>query len=220
MTSGNYWHGLNLRSSPLRLRENFAYVIPPDSEYKNIDGVMRHTKSIKILMKDGKVNPDTSYGNGIQQLLYAYLNQKLGLEKFVIEQQSRTITSTNNKNLIQQYLSRNGFIWGSSGTVGSDKEIEEQYSKYGFSFSKIEPHQKNIVKIHKPQIFDDEVTQFAKLIKLVKSLKKDNINNISTIFCKDIETAQRLFKQLQKDHALSAHSMQLYIGCWRRRTGG
>jgi hypothetical protein len=197
------------------LRENYSYVIPEKPVTKIINGLTCVTDAVKILQKDGKVNPETTFGNGIQQFLYAYLNKKeehLPAEKcrnFVIEVESQTIVSTNNRNLIEYYQSGEGLIWGSSGTVGSTAEMMEQHSKYGFKFSGIPPHQKNIVKIHKPQLFADEATQFAAIVKQSLTLRASNKNHISLIFCKDIPTAIRLHAQYEKK---AVKQLQLYIG--------
>jgi hypothetical protein len=194
------------------LRENFAYVIPPDAEVKFINGEWRTTHSVKILMKDGKLSPDTTYGNGIQQLLYAFLNNKQTGKRFEIEPESKTIISTNNLNLIQHYLSSKGFIWGSSGTVGSAQEIIEQ-RKYGLSFSEIKPHQKNIVKYFKPIILKNKTLHLAAIIKAADKLRKQKKCNIGLIFCKDIENAQHLFNELQSRQSATQQDLtQLFTG--------
>ena len=196
------------------LRENFDYVIPVEPVKKVINGVMTTTHTVKILQKDGKVSPDTTYGNGVQQLLCAWLNYLEGQNPadqrryFAIEMESKTITSTINKNLIEYHQAHNGFIWGSSGTVGSNFEIQEQFKKYGFRFAQIPPHQANIVKIHQPKIFKDEEKQFAAIINKSLKLRARNKNHVSLVFCKDIPTAQRL----NKAYEAKAGARRLYEG--------
>jgi len=157
------------------------------------------------------VSPDSTFGNGIQQLLCARLNTERGGNDFLIEPQNKTIISSNNKNLIDYYRSRKGFIWGSSGTVGSGAEIQEQYSKYGFDFSKGEPHQKNQVKYNEPIIEADENAQFNQLISILTEQAAHESGLPSLVFCRNINTATRLFNKLK---ALNSNneSLQLYTG--------
>ena len=191
-----------------RLKENFDYVLTEKSEPKLINGVVRQTRSAKIIMKDGKVSTDTQYGNGMQQLLYSKLNTIHGNDSFVIEPESKTIISSNNKNMIDYYRSKKGFIWGSSGTVGFGREIDLQYQKYGFEFSKVEPHQRNIAILNKPMISSDETAQFKHIIQLLQPGKTSNtyIAPALVIF-KDIETATRFHAYLKDQY-----KTQLYTG--------
>ncbi len=193
------------------LRENKDYVIPDAFEKKIINGTEFHSKVVKVLMKNGKVSSDSTFGNGIQQLLCARLNVQRGRENFIIEPQNNTIISTNNKNFIDYYRTREGFIWGSSGTVGSRIEILEQYRKYGFEFSKTEPHQKNRVKFNKPIIAKDESSQFNKLIELLTAQETKYSTSPSIVFCKDINTAIRLYDALEEENT-KHHPIQLYTG--------
>src|SRR5690606_17278745 len=57
-----------------QLHVNRDYVIVDDAERKIKKGIRQRSKAVKILMNDGKVSPDSVFGNGIQQLLYARLN--------------------------------------------------------------------------------------------------------------------------------------------------
>lgn len=107
------------------IKENEEYVIPKEFETKKINGKSVQTKVVKVLLSDKKVSPDSTFGNGIQQILYAKLNKQEGKQEFVIEPQSKTIISSTNRNLLQYYRSKKGFIWGSSGTVGSREEVLE-----------------------------------------------------------------------------------------------
>lgn len=193
------------------LKENDDYVIPDEFEKKVINGAELRSKVVKVLMKDKKVSQDSTFGNGIQQLLYARLNADRQCADFVIEPQNKTIISTNNKNLIDYYRAKKGFIWGSSGTVGSRAEILEQYSKYGFVFSQAEPHQQNKVQFNEPIIEADEQAQFKKLISLLTGGNPNNNSAPSIVFCKDINTAIRLFKELGQHHQ-NKFPMQLYTG--------
>lgn len=194
-----------------RLKENVDYVLTEKPEPKLINGVVRQTRSAKILMKDGKVSTDSQYGNGMQQLLYSKLNKIYGDEAFIIEPESKTIISSNNRNMIDYYRSKKGFIWGSSGTVGWGKEIDLQYQKYGFEFSKVEPHQSTKITLNKPIILSSEIAQFKKIIrqlqpgKTSKQYKKPNV-----VFFKDIETATRFHAYLKDQYKTQA--MQLYTG--------
>lgn len=194
-----------------RLKENFDYVLTKKPEVKLINGEIRETRSAKIIMKDGKVSSDTQYGNGMQQLLYSKLNKIHGRDSFVIEPESKTIISTNNKNMIDYYRSKKGFIWGSSGTVGFGREIDLQYQKYGFEFSKVEPHQLNITKLNKPTVSADEKAQFEHIIQLLKLKNTSNEKKAPVlVIFKDIETATRFHAYLQDQYKTQA--MQLYTG--------
>lgn len=185
-----------------KFRENYDYVIAEDTEDKIIHGVMRHTRAVKVLMKDGKISPDLKFGDGLQQLLCARLNAELKRDgkaaEFVIEPETKTIISSNNKNLMEYYRSKKGFIWGSSGTIGADLEIQRQYQKYGFEFSKIEPHQKKRVKQFEPIIAESEEQQFEMIAAQLRLAKKSKMRPPCLVFCKDIETAKRLHAFLKK----------------------
>jgi SecA DEAD-like domain len=177
-----------------RLRENFDYVVTETPMMKKVRGKECETYAIKILQKDGKLSSNNQYGNGIQQLLYAKLNKACGKQKFIIEPESKTIISSNNKNRIDYYRSKNGLIWGSSGTVGFGGEIDLQYHKFGFEFSKVAPHQAKQVKEYQPSILINEKEQFAAILKQIKTNLKSNKTRPNFLFFKDIETAKR-FKQ-------------------------
>lgn len=193
-----------------RLRENFDYIVTQVPEEKIVNGVPQLTRAAKILMKDGKVSADTLYGNGMQQLLHAHLNEKHKTDQFVIEPEARTLISLNNRNMIDFYRSKKGFIWGSSGTVGFGDEIKLQYEKYGFAFSKIDPHQKKIVKVKPRKVLANEDQQFADLLKTLSKNHKKQSAPPALVFFKDIETANRFFNVLK----LSSHhqNIQLYTG--------
>lgn len=193
------------------LKENEDYVIPDEFEKKIMNGVELRSKVVKVLMKDDKVSPDSIFGNGIQQLLYARLNKERESADFVIEPQNKTIISSNNKNLIDYYRARKGYIWGSSGSVGSSAEVQEQYTKYGFEFSKAEPHQENKVKWNKPIIEVDERAHFKRLIRQLTAETLSVNSAPSLVFCKDINTAIRLFKELEKQNP-KKFPLQLYTG--------
>lgn len=202
------------RSVKFKLRENRHYVLSKDKEYKEINGSKVLTRVARILMKDGRVSPDTQYGKGVQQLLYARLNKQNGNDDFVIEPESKTIWSSNNKNLIDYYRSLVGFIWGSSGTVGSNIGVQEQYDSYGFEFSKVEPHQKNIVQRHKIIVTKDEDTHLAKLKAGLRRKRVWDFWGTTTpdvVFCKDIDTAKAWFEKLSKDPKFKG-KIQLFTG--------
>lgn len=194
-----------------RLREKRDYVLTPTPEVRVINGKPTLTRVAKILMKeDLRVSPDIQYGDGMQQLLHAKLNSELGDEGFVITPESKTIISVNNRNMIDFYRSKKGFIWGSSATTGSGGEIDIQYLKYGFEFSQVPPHREKQVKIHKQVILQDEEAHFKYLIKLIKKNQKNDQSPPGLVFFKDIFTAERFYARLQTE--FSGHDMQLYTG--------
>ncbi|WED43646.1 hypothetical protein [Legionella cardiaca] len=193
------------------LQENQDFVIPEEFEKRVVGGIEFRSKVAKILMTDDKVSPDSTFGNGMQQLLYARLNKERNSTDFVIEPQTRTIISTNNKNLLTYYRSKQGFIWGSSGTVGSKAEIQEQYKKYGFEFSKNEPHQEKRVKFNKPEVLLNEAEQFKKLIERLTVNEPHGKSAPSIVFCRDINTATRLFNALASQNP-KQFPVQLYTG--------
>lgn len=118
-----------------KLRENFDYVVLP------VPGKEGQFFA-RILMEDARPSSDSVFGKGMQQLIHARLNQDqrfettTGEHAFEITSENRTIISTDNRTLVNYYRMKKGFIWGSSGTVGSNKEIEEQAANYGFAFQK------------------------------------------------------------------------------------
>lgn len=193
-----------------RLREKFDYVISQEPEERIVNGVLRTTYVAKILMKNGKVSPDTQYGNGMQQLLHAKLNSKYGTDSFIIEPESRTIISLNNRNMIDYYRSRYGYIWGSSGTVGYGDEIDIQYLKYGFEFSKVEPHQEKAAVVHDMVIVQKEEEHFKALIQQLKRDRAEVNVPPALMFFKDIETAERFHERLKQE--IGNAQSQLYIG--------
>jgi hypothetical protein len=194
-----------------QLKENEDFVIPEEFEKRTIGGVERRSKVAKVLLDDKKVSPDSVFGNEMQQLLYARLNKERGGDDFIIEPQNKTILSSNNKNLLEYYLAKEGFIWGSSGTVGSAPEIEEQYAKYGFDFAKKEPHQQNKVKFAPPHISPNRATQLADLAKKITTNRLTDKSAPNIVFCKDIPTAKAFFEYLQKQNPHNL-PMQLYTG--------
>lgn len=188
-----------------KLREHHDYVIPDELVTTHCHGVPEASRAVKLLMQDGKVSPDTQLGNGAQQLLYAELNHERDTKEFIIEPESRTITASNNKNMIARYQrKKGGFVWGDSATVGSTKERREQFIKYGFSFSGIAPHKKRRDIHHNPIKTTSDAAQIAYITRV---LQQDSIQP-KLLFCKDIETAKRLFEALKHVH----QPCQLFTG--------
>jgi len=189
--------------------ENYNYVLTVKPELKLIENYLRKTRVAKILEEDGRPSPDAHYGNGMQQLLYAKLNAESQREDFVLESESRTVLASNNKNFIDYHIKRQnpGIIWGSSGSVGSPMERQEQEENYGFQFSSIEPHLKQRKVLRPVKLFENENAQLSALMKELKvsqSLKRPGL-----IFCKDIETAKRFYGELREKFPSSVR-MQRY----------
>lgn len=195
-----------------RLRENFDYVLTETPILKMIRGVQRETYAVKILQKNGKVSSDTQYGNGMQQLLYSKLNKAYGEQRFIIEPESKTIISSNNKNRIDYYRARRGFIWGSSGTVGFGSEIDLQYGKFGFEFSKVAPHQAKQVKENDPIVCPNEEEQFQAILNKINDNLLENSKLPNFLFLKDIETAKRFHAYLKSKPDAENFSHQLFTG--------
>lgn len=180
-----------------QLRENHDYVIPAEPTTTDCNDRPEVTRTIKLLTHDGKVSPDAKLGNGAQQLLYAKLNHQRRSQEFVIEPESKTISASNNKNLIKYYQDKcGGFMWCSSGTVGSKTERQEQFQKYGVAFSGIAPHKQRRVKHHAPVIASVENAQIA---GLRNKLRQENTRP-QIVFCKDIDTATRFYAALSHSH--------------------
>ncbi len=196
-----------------QLQENVDYVITDKPITKKIRGVQRDTYAAKILQIDGKVSPDTQYGKGMQQLLYAKLNkEKRCNPPFVLEPQTKTIISFNNKNRIDYYRSKKGYIWGSSGTVGFGGEIDLQYRKYGFGFSALQPHQEKQVLHHDALEYETQEAHFEAIFKRISDNRQQKKNIPPTlVFLKDIETAKEFKKYLGTKGFLGQHD-QLYTG--------
>ncbi len=191
-----------------RLRVNHDYVLALPEE-KPVKGMLRLTRSAKILMKDGKISRETQYGNGMHQLVHAKSNTDLNTDEFVIEQESKTIISINNLVMMRYYLSR-GIVWGSSGTLGDKQELEWLYRNYGFAYSKIEPHQEKKVISHEVQICKDEAAHFERLRQCIQASWKKSQAPI-LVFLKDIDTVKKFFEGLKK---LTVNS-QSYTGLER-----
>ncbi len=193
------------------LKPNVHYIIPEDFKTKKIHGKLQKTRCIEILMPDGKTVSGVQYGNGMQQLLYAKLNKELGKKEFIIEPESRVIYSLNIKNMLRYYLSRIGFIWGGSGSVGASHEIERQFKQHGIATSKIQPHLQKNIEIKKPVILKNEAKQFDAIIqKLNLGQSIEPYRSPSLIFFKDIETAERFYTYLQGKCKNKNQPMQCY----------
>ncbi len=179
-------------------------VLSDKPERKKIRGLVKETDTIKIIQPDGKISQITEYGNGVQQLWFSKLSREYKDKNFIKSPESHTIISMNNKNMVDYYRSRRGIIWGSSGTVGSDPEITIQYQKYGFDFSKVEPHQEKQTKEYAAVLAPDQKAQFEELYKqLVKErqehIKRKNKDVPPTlIFLKDIQTVKAFNAFLEK----------------------
>jgi hypothetical protein len=100
------------------------------------------TVSKACLLSGGRPNIPAEYSNTIQQFLHVRLNEiykkqisEGKMPKFLVEAEKTYVTTLNSKILINMYKTKMGM----SGTVGSSKEIKEQYAKYGFRFVDIPP---------------------------------------------------------------------------------
>lgn len=191
------------------LREDFKYGIFP------VPGQVERYEA-KVLMKDTRPSPDSVFGQGMQQLLHARLNQKKriktksGEPAFEIKPESTTIISSSNDNMLEYYLSRQGWIWGSSGTPGSTLEMDELYAKYGFGFSWIEPHQAKQVIEKDVVILPNETAQYNRLSQEVKARKKRQTPAPTLIFCENIEKAKKLYAHLI--NSTGKDNIQLFTG--------
>ena len=191
------------------LRENFDYVILP------VPGKVGQFFA-RILMGDGRPSPDSVFGKGIQQLIHAKLNQdkrfktETGENAFEITPENRTIISTDNRTLINYYRSKNGFIWGSSGTVGSAREIGEQAAKYGFAFSKIEPHQQKQVREKPIVILKSKEMHYRHLAKELQKKRADKNTIPLVIFCENIDKAKDIYAYMTAK--FGAENIQLNTG--------
>ena len=199
----------------VKLRENTGYVLTVAPELKKINGRDQWTRRAKLLMSDGKVSADNVYGEHVQQLLYAKLNKIHGPNAFVIEPESKTIISSNNKNGVDFYRSKQGFFWGSSGTVGSAAEMNRQHQQYGVDFSKVQPHQPKITVSNKPVISKNRDEHFKAIRRQLQSegwfgwftLKKPPV----LVFFKDIDEATAFCDYFAANNT-KPQSMQLFIG--------
>ncbi|MDP3562551.1 MAG: hypothetical protein Q8R83_10285 [Legionellaceae bacterium] len=192
--------------------ENEDYVKTTRMEKQN--GKEVSVPYLSIIMKDGKVNQETQYGRCQHQLLHARQN-KLDAEenessnqhRYPIKPESRTLISSNNKNMIDYYRSHKGFIWGSSGTVGSKKEIAWQYRKYGFKFSKVEPHQHKIAKRYPAVLYKNQDAQFKAIrAQLKRERRSKGYTAPCLVFFKNITQANAF------NNTLNDFDTQLYTG--------
>ena len=60
-----------------------------------------------------------------------------GRPPFVIDPEISTVTSISSKNFINHYQENNGFVWGMTGTIGSELERDELHDKYRFKMQRI-----------------------------------------------------------------------------------
>ncbi|MFA5959745.1 MAG: hypothetical protein WC785_04445 [Tatlockia sp.] len=152
----------------------------------NNNFVISEHNVIQLLMEDKKVNPVAVFGNGLQQLLQDRL-------KIEITPETKTIISKANRNVLDRCLARTGRIWGSSGTVGSEEEIQEQFEKYGFAFSKIEPHHKKHTNTLSLKLLPNKKAHWAHLMDQVSLRFKDKNRAPLLIFCKSIDEVNALY---------------------------
>ena len=191
-----------------KLNEDEDYVVVPVPDQPD-------NYVVKLLMSDKKVSPDSVFGNGCQQLLQARLNSEKripiqGHDAFTIDPETKTIISRSNRNLIDDYRAKKGLIWGSSGTVGSEEEIVEQYQKYGFAFSKIEPHHKRQVIEHPLLVLPTKAEHYQHLSKKVIAKRNHASPSPVLIFCQDIEKAREIYAHLLQ--TTGQNGLQLFIG--------
>jgi len=198
-----------------KLKTNIDFIIPEEQQAVTIRGKKQMSHVVKLLMSEGKVktkvSEDAKFGNAVQQLLYAKLNQEYPEKKFVIEPETNTILSSNNKTMIDGYLKRKnpGLIWGSSGTVGSVQERKELHAKYNIDFSKIAPHQAKKTQLHEAKFLKNKKVQFEAIANKMAEVKLDNKAKPQLIFCKDINSAIKLHQLLAKTHP---DNLQIYTG--------
>jgi hypothetical protein len=193
-----------------RLKEDTDYVVLP------VPGKAGESFA-RILMSDGRPSTDSVFGKGIQQLLHARLNQKSRskamkddtAEVFEITPENRTIISTDNRTLVNDYRAQHGFIWGSSGTVGSDQEMDEQIRKFGFEFSKLEPHQEKQTKERKIVLSKNNEAHYARLSNELKKKRRRNTVPL-IIFCENIDKAREMYDRMVK--TLGGENLQLNLG--------
>ncbi|MDF1683053.1 MAG: hypothetical protein P1U36_00190 [Legionellaceae bacterium] len=187
------------------------YIIPPEKEYKNIDGTMRLTHVVKLVMQDKQINLESQYGEGAMQLLYARLNRQADTtgQYFVIPRESKTVLSSTNRVLIKEYQKHQGVVRGSSATTGSHDEIVYQHKHYGFGATTIPPHQISKMVVHKPVFSKNDSENTHKIIQV---LRKSPKKRPKLIICANIAEAQALYRQIQNDGRFPAENTQLFTG--------
>lgn len=206
-----------------QLKEKRDYVLIPCSQQDQ----QRDTPILeaRILLADGRIaGPETQWGNGVHQFLYAYLDEQYQndpeLKKqfpsspFIIKPESKTIDANNSKVFWDHYQKRTetkerGFIWGSTATAGSALEIKEQSLKYGFEFIGIPPHKPKKGKYASPVIAPNQDAQFKAILNILRKAKP---NTPWVLFCKDITTAEALASYLASAPQLRYKPLQLYTG--------
>lgn len=127
------------------------------------------------ILTGGRPNIQAEFSNTIQQFLHVRLRQKYSSEinqgkmpDFLVEPEKTYITTLNSKILLNTYQQRMGM----SGTVGSKKELKEQYAKYGFRFVDIPPFTESQRQDLKPILTN------PKYITNLKEERRDHINRI------------------------------------------
>lgn len=124
------------------------------------------------ILTGGRPNVQAEFSDAIQQFLHVRLRQKYQIDietekkkNFLVEPEKSYITTMNSKILMNTYSKRMGM----SGTPGSEKEIKEQYAKYGFRFVAIPPHVDSKRRDLKPRLTN------AKYISKPEEEKKNHI---------------------------------------------
>jgi hypothetical protein len=187
------------------LQEKKHYLLTTDPT--PIGNTNKTTRRALLLGEDKNINAGHQFGHGQQQLLYADLNAKSNNESYFIEPESDELASMTNREMINFYRNKKGHIWGSSGSVGSQAEIQRQYEDYGFAFSKVAPHQNKKSNFNNATFARDEQSQFEAIYK--RLLIDQRNGKPSLVFLKDIKTAER-FKSFIDEKMIQ--NSQLFIG--------
>lgn len=200
-----------------QLKENEQYICTKEPVTKKFKGVEYQTKLIKVLdyKNDWRVMEGVQFGNGMHQLLCARKNKTKDNREFFIEPEASLMWSSNHKNLIDSYMLLNGYVWGSSGTVGSNEEIDEQHQDYGLEFTRIPSHHKKQVKELKPI----EVKSETELLDLISKKLADKYPDGTPqeiivpeiIYCEDIASVEEVYKRLASDPKFK-DKIQKYTG--------
>ncbi len=183
-------------------------------------------KQVQIAMvkANGRVNPNSSFSDGVQQFLHTLLNEEQAKNKqaqalpFPIDPEKTYLAARSAKNFIDYYLKK-GSVVGLTGTLGSTSEIKELSDNYKLKFFRIPPHRVLCRINHEPVLAyrrqqalvwrgkeSAEAAHFRAILKQAKACQRSGQPLL--IICDGVESSEKLHAYLAK----KLKPLQLYNG--------
>lgn len=178
--------------------------------------------SVARLIVNDRVSPDAQWSNGIQQMIHARINHSdpdirdEKKPKCHIDPEKQAVASTTSKNFVDYYNQRGGYVYGVTGTIGSEKEREEYRNKFNFSLVSIPEHQGQRRIDRQPIMVNTDAEHQEKIFSEVLKRIRSNNKMPVLIICKDAPTSKALSdfieSKLSKNKKNYPLSLQLFNG--------